>query len=71
MPATTVEREEGFTPFGIAVFDAMQRSRDKRVGAIAKTLGEPVCVVEAILKHLLTLGYVTRTLPKRRKRARA
>lgn len=52
------ELKERLTPFGLVVFEAMDASRNKTAGNIAKKLGEPVCVVQAMLDHLVNFGYI-------------
>jgi hypothetical protein len=58
------EPEYEFSPLGLAVMDALDTVHF--VDEIAKAVGEPECVVQAMLNHLAEDGMVDVTEPKQK-----
>ena len=68
IPMEPEQQDYEFTPLAEAVMDALDVSGDRTVAEIALEVGEPCCVVHAMLNHLAQDGMVIETTPKKKRR---
>ncbi len=71
IPVKKQEPDYGFSPLGLAIMDALDELDQPTAGEIADWVGEPICVVAAMLKHLVRDGMVNEmpaAKPKRNRR---
>ena len=61
------EPEYEFTPLGLAIMDALEEFDKASVEEITACVGEPICVVRAMLDHLEYDGMVDRVTPAKSK----
>src|SRR5215471_20747194 len=67
MPVEKQEPEYEFTRLGLAIMDAFEDFGELTVEDIADCVGEPSCVVQAMLDHLEYDGMVNRVTPAKSK----